>query len=557
MHQPDFSPPPTLEVDLASIPFRQPIVDEYDPAIHNRQPGDTARDLIDRIDAHEQAVKRSDTEVDREWTAVTEAARRAIIGSAETRHIAAGFTSEPLGEGLPQKAVDEIAASDVRTARLLRLTHGKLGVVLGLPEVPNEAIVPDIDKAPGLKRREDTVRSMSRWWRDGPETYSEMLDHTRQQVERSPGLSSAEKELVARRYRYARDVKMLGLMAELHDQPMESAQAEDGLITHQLSSGTKLVMTEEARASTPSLLDPQAWESRKQIHDRVYMVGINGEEYILKERKTTRHVSTVEGGHIDGLTSEQEFRVAQEFADLGTIRHGDIELRWEKPLGYVEFPDGFQFCLFESEPGMSTDRSAPLLAREILAARGEYEAEYQEVSQRAKEIYEQRKDLLWNVEPDAGTLPPPKRVALSRAARRHKRLYNEQQEQPESQPDELTFEEFAGLTASHMVDDAFERLHQTVLDRGYVDRETDGYGLKLRKGNRPTLEVIGFDFEYYKTDPESAAQITRNMQDNNERGISAQLHASFKVPYDRAITRAASYAMLERNGFKLPPESDQ
>ncbi len=398
---------------------------------------------------------------------------------------------------------------------------------------------------------------MPRWWKDGPEAYSEMLDHTRQQVERSPGLSNAEKELVARRYRYARDVKMLGLMAELHDQPMESTQAEDGLITHQLSSGTKLVMTEEAYSTAPSLLDPESWEGRQELHDRVHKGQVNGKEYILKERKTARHMSTVKGGHVDGLTSEQEFRVAQEFADLGTIRRGDIELRWEKPLGYVEFPDGFQFCLFESEPGMSTGRSTPPLARDILAARGEYEAEYQEVSQRAKEIYEQRKDLLWNVEPDAGTLPPPKRIALSRAARRHKRLYREQQEQPESQPDKLTFEEFAGLTASHMVDDGWKLLQQTVLDRGYVDRETDGYGLRLRKGKRPTLEVIGFDFEYYKTDPESASQIKRNIEDSNERGMSAQLHASFKVPYDRAITRAASYAMLESKGFKLPPEPEQ
>src|SRR5690606_17465649 len=117
-------------------------------------------------------------------------------------------------------------------------------------------------------------------------------------------------------YRYARDVKLLGLMSELQDQPVSDLAPKDGLVTHEFKSGTKLVMTSEAYQANPSLLDPKTWEKRRQLKDRVYVVTVGGAEYIMKERKTDRHTDVKRSGHKDGLSSHQEFEVAKEFADL-------------------------------------------------------------------------------------------------------------------------------------------------------------------------------------------------------------------------------------------------
>ncbi len=444
--------------------------------------------------------------------------------------------------------MSELAEVDPRNARLARFMGRTLGSVLELSPVPDELLTPDLRHAPSLRRKEDAIDFLTRRKSDHSEYYDDLLQETRERVEQSPGVTQAERDLVARRYRYARDVKLLGLMAELQEQPVGSTEAKDGVITHELKSGAKLVMTSEAFEASPTLLDPQKWESRRQLKDRVYVVTVDGKEYIMKERKTPRHTDVKEHGHKDGLTSQQEFEAAKEFGDLGIIRQGDIELRWEKPLGYVEFPDGYQFCLFESEPDLETGNPTYQLAREIMDSAEEYAEEFGQTRERAKQIYDERKDLLWGLDARDAAATKPKRFAILRAARRHQKTYEAQ-----PKPDELIFEEFAQLKAHYLIDEARGFLGQTMWNHDYTNSDLDGYAFHLHKGKRPTIEIIGFDFEYYRKDPEDAERIKQNIQRANEEGESASMRA-YHVAGTRAIALAASYGMIEQMGWKLPPQ---
>lgn len=536
-----------VRADLADVPFREPIVDDHDPATHDAKPsGGSLAGLLER----EAATRTHGASVDNKWLALTEAARRAIITSPDVRHTAAAFTAEPLSESLPRKAIGELAESDPRIARLAWVMRKTLGFVLELDPVPDDLLTPDLRHAPLLRRREDEINFLARWKSNHPDYYDDMLQETRTRVERSPGVTQAERDLVARRYRYARDVKLLGLMAELQEEPVGSAEAIDGVITHELKSGTRVVMTDEVHDASISLFDPQKWEQRRQLKDRVYMVTVDGKDYIMKERKTPRHTDVKKHGHKDGLTSQQEFEVAKEFSGPGTIRQRDIELRWEKPLGFVEFPDGYQFCLFESEPDLQTNSPRHQLTRVIMDSAEEYAEEFEQTRERARQIYHERQDLLWGFDTGDTTAARPKWFAISRAARRRNRVHEVQ-----PRPDELTFQEFAQLKAHYLIEEARELLSQTMWSRDYINSDMDGHAFRVRKGKRPKLEIIGFDFEYYQKDPHDAERVKQNVWRANESGDRASGQA-YRVAETRAIALAASYGMIEQIGWKLPPQED-
>lgn len=498
-----------VESDIADVTFRQPVVDE-DTSGLNRAP-----------------VSAQDRRVDYDWLAVTEAARRAITTSPDARRKATTFAADPLSESLPQKAVQELADVDPRVARLAKLTKKTLGVVLEYSPVSEELLTPDIKHSPILQRREDVVAGLVERKARFPQEYDTALQRARGRIEKFPGVTEAERKLVGRRYRYAREVKLLGLMAELHDQPVAGTEVRDGLIAHTLESGTKVVMTGEAFEQSPALLNPEYWQGRRQLKDRVYAVSIDDKEYIMKERKTDRHLDTMSEGHRDGLTSQQEFEVARKFADLGVIKRGDIELRWEKPLGYVEFPDGFQFCLFESEPDLQMQVSQTL-ADAIKEASSEYAEEFSHTRERAKQIYDERKDLIGGfIEDDMSGEPG------------------------QLGDDELSFDEFAYLKAYHLVQEAGEMLGVAVLERGYNNGDTDDYAFRIRKGDRPVLEIIGFDFEYFRKIPRIAERALWNMQRARQDG-SAAMGRAFRFTGSRGIEVAASYSILEDMDFPLP-----
>ncbi len=521
MSQPQEQIHPDIEVDLEGIVFRDAVVD--------------------RIDVHEDEV------ADRQWLLVTEAARRAINGSVEARQLAVKFTQVPLNETLPAAALSELAATDDRLSRIISRAGAVLGRKLALEPVPDQAIAPDLRHSPKLKTREDVAGSLKAMKHEiyTQRSYDQTLEDTRDRQAEGHGITLAEQQLVDRRYRYARDIKLLGLGAELHDQPFtyDAEAAHDGILEHNMASGTQILLTAEALDQEPGLLDPSQWQSRQRIKDRVYNVVVGGKEYIMKERKTIRHMDTTRHGHRDTMTSAEEFRTAQHFAGKGVIVQDGVMLRWERPLGCVTFPDGYQFTMFEKEADLGGSFPQHELTAAIMKNPDKYQDEFEAVAIEAKHLYDGRSDIVGHFD----EVPPkPKRLPLTRDARAYKKQYKDQ---PTS--DVLTFEEFAAAKADSLVRVAEESMRRVVGEDGFVNNDTDDYAMRVVEiDDLPSIELISFDLEYYQHDPKVAAIIQNNRMDYKKGG------QGYVIRYDsqRDIRVAAEYAMRVREGMVLPSD---
>ncbi|MGH7158423.1 MAG: hypothetical protein ACREGD_05175 [Candidatus Saccharimonadales bacterium] len=407
---------------------------------------------------------------EREWQIVTEHMRRSILTSPAARAVLVPFVKSPVSSKMPAEALNAVAGiAEIAPAvdRAKRLKHNS-----GLPTVPDEAIPDD--------------------FLNGAQQEGWITWH--------------ESELELTRYRQARDVKMLGFMSELVDSPEQPGdwhRAEDGTVSRTLGSGTKMIMTEQAHGDMPALLDPTKWEKRRQIKDRVYAVTVEGKEYILKERKTRQHKDTGEQ-FTESISSAEEFAVARKFAERGTIRTAEADMHWEKPLGYVEFPDadGYSFCLYESEDKL--DRAVridnkpfvPSMAAAIIDSRELYGDEYNNVRQRAAELTANPDPELHFLEGALG-----RNLRGERSSHRLERLWAriDRYKGRHAAREPLSFEQFAFAKATaleHIVSrDVSTAIHQ----EGYVNTDSDGYQLRVthERGNKPRADVMLFDFERY------------------------------------------------------------
>lgn len=450
-------------------------------------------------------------EVDGEWLLVSEAMRRAIIREPDTRAAAAAFATAPLSEKLPEQAVEALSG----TPRVGRIAARQtvLREYIGLDAVPESAIsrtgangheVNDITNAKMLLTKESLLDDLEMSVRIYAKDIGQRKASLQQELAQGSGISGAERSMIAHRYRMARDVKLLSLGAELQDNPVDARPDEQGLITHILPSGAKIVAPAEVMQQSPGLFDPTQWTGRTQLKDRVHIVQAAGQQFILKERKTNRHTDVKKNGHIDGNTSAQEFAAARHFQEVGTVKQGsDISLSWERPLGYVEFPDGYQFAMFEhlSDMEFSADpRSGGLgglrqrLAETILEHPEEYQQEYKELRKAA--AAELRRDpILWTM---AGQRPPQtKRFSFSRITRKQRQAADEQYN--------LTYEDFADVKALAIMERSRELLRDALPENGYTNSDTDGFGYTVKPGPRAAVHVTAFDFEYYIPDARSRA----------------------------------------------------
>lgn len=524
-----------VEADIADLPFRTPVIDG-----------------LSKEDAREREER-----VNNQWTTVTGIARAAILNSPQVREAMAGLSVLPLSESLPKNAIDTLSQVDSRASEAIR-QMGVLGSYVALNNVPDEAIGKRLKGATPLRTKETVVKDLVDRKTGDPAGYGTALDQWRKYLAEDPGITETEKELVARRYQFGRDTKLLGLMAEMHDTTaIPERSGEDGLTTIRLESGTKVVATNEAYEEKPGLLNPEHWKGRRQLKDRVYSVKIGDESYIMKERKTGRHRDTHDNRHIDSLSAREEFETAKEFADLGTIKKGNIRARWEKPLGYAEFPDadgkGYEFVLFEKDPDVDEKLLPTTLAQEILRAQESYKEEFEQAKQRAKEIYETREGLLDNaLKAEAFNQPKKKRFAFTKKARQQRKYLDSL-----PQPDELTFDEFAKIKAHHIMEEASDLVSDTLIDRGYrnLDSQKEDFASKLRKGpdGQVGVDIFVFDCEYYQKDPSSTEEMKQRTQQERENGYGAKSRV-YAEGDARAIAVAASYALLEQDGWNMPAE---
>lgn len=491
--------------------------------------------------------------VEQQWRHITEVARQSILANVQIREAAAILVTTPVAEALPAEALDRFAEKDERTAAMLKSIEGELGKVLGLPSVPTEAVQPDLRSATYLYSREDALRELDgveKRARDPKELETD-TERVMQSIDRrlkKGGITRGEQELIAARYRYARDVKLLALTGELHDNPFTSHITSGGILVHELPSGTRLGITEEAFAKTPDILDPSKWKGRRKIKDRVHEVLIGDNKYILKERKTPFHTDLKKNGHKDGLTSAEEVATAKQFSELGEISTGPIRLHWEKPLGFVEFPDGYQFAVFENEPGLQTDTQAVnvMIQRAILEKPEVYADEYQKLRDQARNLLAERPDLATAEEDE---VPKPKRIAISKSTRRYRKEYAERPKR-----DELTYEEFAAVKAESLTDNSRDLLRKITLEQGYVNSDLDGFGFRVHETDQGvSLEMIAFDFEYYRKNTQWAQdQLYRFRQAKEEKDADGYGYRTTPVVGQRPVHQMAIYAELQQKGYRLP-----
>jgi len=518
---------PNIDNDLQGMQFREPIL--ADPTVKELAQSDFGFDY-----ARREQRDALFGPVDRRWAIATEAARRAILGSSEIGAIAKDYIGKPLSEQTPNEFITELSAADPGVAKTMRISGEKFAAHLALPSVPDELMPHDIGISEKHYSKDEARRDLETTFKYSPDRYEDRVAAVKQGAE-TPGITDNEKTLVGQRYHYARDTKVLALLAEIN-QTTPDFHAEGDVMVTKLESGISIGIAKEVYESDKALLlDPNNWQQRRQIKDRVSEVLIGGKTYIMKEKKTNRHTDTTGkrthadgsiSGHEDGNSSREEFSVGRKLIEGGKKSQGGVELDWEEPIAYAEFPDGFQFSLFKKVENMTANVSTAgdTLQRAIMNSPDLYAEDNAKIKAAAKIILEERAVVIRERLPD----------------------YHP--------PTELEFWEYADIKSSAMIELAKVMIQEATLDAGFWNRDLDGFGFTIippaKEGEAHTLKVIGFDYEYYrkKADVQYAKdELERNKANGQFMKDRARMGGA------PSIQQSAEYAIMQSYGWALPP----
>ncbi len=427
--------------------------------------------------------------IDHQWKLLTEAIRREVVARPEVRKILLPFCTIPVSERLPDQLISTLRESDERIAKLVDRYEASLAEYLALPSVPDDQITPDISNAPLLHTPEEIVAIMKKE-HNHPGFQQYYYQDLKDSVENgtfSKGITNEERSLVFKRYAYARDVKILALQAEILEQGMVTPNSRGEVL---LPSGIKMVSDLTQHEARTDLLDPTQWGKRIQLKDRVYEIYVHGKKYILKEKKTNRHIHTKRDDRKGGNLSAGEFEIARKFQAGATVERGDIKVGWEKPLGFATFPDSFQFTVFQFEEGLIDYKEImESLVQKIIEHRAQFEQEYALIA-----------SLIQNYKDDPRVFKSEERGSVGATL------------------PTLTFDEFAMVKALRMREQSRDLMKETIIRMGYKNGDHDGYAFKIvSQGDRVQLEIVGFDFEYYSGGHYSGEEVEREMGENRRR----------------------------------------
>lgn len=467
--------------------------------------------------------------MDKQWGLLTEATRREFISNSETRKALLQFCKTPITEKLPDNFLQVISTFDKRVAKLVDRYKSNIKAYFELPAVPEDQIQPDIRHAPSLTTPKEIMDMLKEMYGDDESQYEGTIKRYIDSGTFLRGITEDERQMITKRYKYARDVKLLALGAEIVDCG-NIIQNENGEAV--LPSGIKIAINLEHDVQRNDLFSPHLWERRRQLKDRVYEIEVNGRKYILKEKKTTKHTDTKKGGHKEGGLSSEEFETAKFFKEHGIANKDGIHVDWEQPIGYVTYPDGFSFVVFEYEEGLiKSDDVIDQVSQKIIEHKEQFLEEYQLITKLAKKYVDETKNYK-----QGGKLK-----VISRVLGRY---------QDNSQ--ELSFEEFSRVKALRIERQAREFMKETIILNGYENSDFDGYSYRVVDGDKLEVEIVGFDFEYYsKMSPdmiderlEDSRQFKRDWESKHSIGF-ALWNDTLKVT---KMQCAAYFAMLEVEG---------
>lgn len=460
--------------------------------------------------------------IEKQWQLVTEALKREVISNPAARQALLECASIPLSETSAYETMIQLADGNERIRNLLDRYSASLEKYIALPPVPGELITPDVTNA----RRFET----------GDTHYN--------------GITAEERLLIARRYRYGRDIKILCLQAELIDHPLSAEQVAQET---RLPSGVELIMDEPRNPDDAKLLNPAVWESRKQLFDRVYEVTVDGEKFILKEQKTPTHTDHKKGGYKPPRTSKEEFEIAQNLKDFGTLHNNQLEIFWERPIAHVEFPDGYQFALFEYDPTVKDRDPRDILygdsmkirwqlLEKILKNEAQFKDEYAEISAAAEQKFIHSPEVAgYNTSTSEAML-----LYLTKLAKQQERF----------QPVKLSFEDFAKVKTTMMFEQVRALLKSVPEGIGYTNEDHEGYAYYLPDTPKVKLGAVGFDFEYMQGKPteselaQSQQHILQRIQTVTQR-LPNLVSADGGFRKMSKIQAAAYFALRQKEQNKL------
>jgi|GEM_PF-5125086 len=431
-----------------------------------------------------------------QWNIITETIQRQMKSNSALRQALLAFISNDINEGTPLQFLTTASRVDTRVARIVDRYRDGVIAYLSLPEIPEYLLEPYIpvplyQDILEIRNQIEAEEMGARNGRSLEEVYgavrARVLQYANDNSAWVTDITHQEKELVVTRYRFARDCKLLALESDLQNKPL---RGEEGIWT--TNNGVVIGTNSQYAADVLRLLEPNTWQSRTGIKDRVYEIVIDGKHFILKEKKTPRHTDVKQDmfSFISGVTSKEEFTIGEDMTMYGNHNVDNLSISWEQPIGYVTFPDGYQFVVFHKIENLNplvlytyplhygevskryTNNGAQekviafgkLLAEKIRAYRFQFELEYQEIMTYL-----------------------PKRYA--------------------DNTDADMFSAFASAKAWQLIEEGALLLELAPILRGYDVKDVDGYGYRLSESDRLTLEIIGFDYEFFTAQPEILATL--------------------------------------------------
>jgi hypothetical protein len=474
---------------VEDIPVRKPIVD------------------------NESILQFSNKEITRQWNLVTEVIMREIQLNPELRKSLLALSNEQADETLASKLVSLSITSSPRVHQITQRYNDTVIKYLNLPSIPDEFLGKDFRHVRYLEHPTDKNK-VDRYL-DENFGGKELLERDIARGIFEKGITVEEKKMAIQRYRFARDAKLIIFAVEMIEQNLVGQTINDKTI---LPSGTEFHLLNKGFET--NILNPINWEKRTMIKDRVYKITIKGKIYILKEKKTNRHTDTIKNGHLNGLSSEDEFKTAKFLKEYASIKFPNkkISVNWESPIGYVNFPDGFQFTIFEYENDLIEDRNLleKKLYKMIIENKKQFEEEYQWTKQHYAKFLKH-------------SLINRPRIDIARIM---------------GFKPKLTFESFAKVKTLSWIMKARDLMIDLLLKNEYSNSDKDGYAYKITNKKEIMLEIIGIDFEYYhKITSERRNEIANNgkRKDNILENLKMQLPFNW---WDESRTSDAEQAAM-------------
>ena len=497
---------------------------------------------IENIEKREPILDHKSTKtfpfekIDQQWLLLTETIRQEIISNPETRQKAIKYIKSQVTESLADDFLNELSLDNNRILKLKDRYQEILGEYLKLEEIPDNQINHNITNTKTLGNPINTIETLQKVSGDESE-YHKALKRYIDSGDFTNGITAKERLMIIQRYRFARDIKLLALSAEMLEKNDNIDTKNKEII--KLDSGTTINLNTNNDIEKENILNPQKWKKRKQIKDRVYEIEIDSFKYILKERKTSRHEDTPSNSKLKSLTSLEEFQTAKDFQENGTIEQDDIKINWEIPLASVNFPDDFQFTIFKYEDNLIEKHEADKkLVEQILEHREGFEEEFHIIKKMTTKFKDDPRVIDSNF---ANTESKLRKILELIKITKTKQI------------PKFTFEDFARTKAMIMLEQADLLAEKVTTNNGYADIDGSDCLYKINLiSNKPQLERLGIDLEYHhKYTPDELDNAIEEKKETNNRLSKQRYNGEFLDTqwYDlqkiTKIQKAGYFAMLE------------